>query len=268
MILINRFKELYEYRDLLMTMAVKELKLQYRNSILGFFWSLLNPLLMMLIFTFVLGQIFRIGIKNFPIFLLTGLFAWNFFSSSIIGGTGSIISNANLVKKVYFPREILPLSIVIAGLFNFMLSLIVLFVFLIYYGYSFWSYLPLLVPVIIIELILVAGVSMLLASLNVYFRDIQHIVTVGILALFYATPILYDISMIEKSSMAQAHPWIMYVYKLNPLVWVIQLYRNILYYNQWPTLKMFVIAAIGASLIFVAGYVVFHKLEPRFAEEV
>jgi lipopolysaccharide transport system permease protein len=266
--LIKRIKELYEYRDLLITMAIKELKLQYRNSILGFFWSLLNPLLMMLIFTFVLGQIFRIGIKNFPIFLLTGLFAWNFFNSSIVGGTGSIVSNANLVKKVYFPREILPLSIVLASLFNFVLSLVVLFLFLIYYGYSFWPFLPLLVVVIIIELILVSGISMLLASLNVYFRDIQHTVSVGMLALFYATPILYDISMIEKSSMAQAHPWIMYVYKLNPLVWVIQLYRDILYYNQWPTLKMFAIAAAGAAIIFVAGYVVFHKLEPRFPEEV
>jgi lipopolysaccharide transport system permease protein len=266
--LIKRIKELYEYRDLLITMAIKELKLQYRNSILGFFWSLLSPLLMMLVFTFVLGQIFRIGIKNFPIFLLTGLFAWNFFSSSIVSGTGSIVSNANLIKKVYFPREILPLSIVIANLFNFLLSLVVLFLFLIYYGYHFWPFLPLLVIVVVIEFFLNAGAAMLLASLNVYFRDIQHIVGVGILALFYATPILYDISMIENSSMAQNHPWIMYVYKLNPLVWVIQLYRNILYFNQWPTVKMFVYAAIGAALVFVVGYAVFQRLAPKFAEEV
>jgi len=265
---MNRLKELYEYRDLLITMAIKELKLQYRKSVLGFFWSLLNPLLLMRIFSFVLSQVFRVGIKNFPIFLLTGLFAWNFFSSSIVGGTGSIVSNANLIKKVYFPREILPLSIVTANLFNFLLSLVVLFLFLIYYGYRFWPFLPLLIIVVVIELFLIAGASMLLASLNVYFRDIQHIVSVGILALFYATPILYDISMIEKSSMAQNHPWIMYVYKMNPLVWVIQLYRNILYFNQWPPVKMFVYAAIGAVIIFVAGYVVFQRLAPKFAEEV
>lgn len=264
----GRVRELYDYRDLLLTMAVKDLKLQYRNSVLGFFWSLLNPLLMMLIFTFVLSQVFRIGIKNFPIFLLTGLFAWNFFNASIVNSTNSIVANANLIKKVYFPREILPLSIVLANLFNFLLSVVVLFLFLIYYGYHFWLYLPMLIVAVIIESFLIAGGSMLLASLNVYFRDIQHIVSVGILALFYATPILYDISMIEKSSMAQNHPWIMTIYKLNPMVWVIQLYRSILYYNQWPSFKMVAYAAIGAGIVFIVGYAVFQGLAAKFAEEV
>ena len=266
--MFNKLKELYEYRDLLITMAIKELKLQYRNSVLGFFWSLLNPLLMMIIFTFVLGQVFRIGIKDFPIFLLTGLFAWNFFNGSVVGATGSIVANANLIKKVYFPREILPLSIVVANMINFLLSLLVLFLFLTYYGYNFWLYLPSLVLVIVIEVVLVAGVSLLLSALNVYFRDIQHIVGVGTLALFYATPILYDISMLENSSMAQTRPWIMYLYKLNPLVWLMQLYRQILYLNQWPSLKALGFAALSSGIIFVLGYVVFRRLEAKFAEEV
>jgi len=265
---LSRIKELYEYRDLLVTMAMKELKLQYRNSVLGFFWSLLNPLLMMLIFTFVFANVFKFNIKDFPIFILCGLFPWNFFNGSLVGATGSIVANSNLIKKVYFPREILPLASVLANLINFLLSIVVLFLFLIVYGHNFYVFIPLLLVIIFIETILIAGAALLLSSLNVYYRDIQYIVGVGLLAIFYATPVIYQLSMVEKSSLMMRRPYLMYIYKLNPMVWMITVYRELLYENRWPTLKMFLYAITGAVILLIIGYTVFHRLQPRFAEEV
>ncbi len=109
---------------------------------------------------------------------------------------------------------------------------------------------------------------MLLSSLNVYFRDIQHIVGVGTMALFYATPILYDISLVEKSSLVVSKPWLLYLYNLNPLVWLMQVYRQILYLNQWPQLKALGYAAAGSLIVFILGFFVFQKLQAKFAEEV
>jgi len=266
--LIAKLKELFEYRDLLRVLTVKELKLQYRNSVLGFFWSLLNPLLMMLIFTFVFAQVFRFGIKDFPVFLLCGLFPWNFFNGSIVGATGSIISNSNLIKKVYFPREILPLSVVAANMVNFVLSMVILFVLLSYYGYNYYAYLPLVALIVIIETMLAAGLSLLLAALNVYFRDIQYIVGVGMMALFYATPIIYNISMVEQSGLVAGHPWILLVYKLNPMVWITGLYKDMLYGMVLPSWHSFGYAILAAVVFLCLGFTVFHYLSPRFAEEV
>ncbi len=266
--LLEKIKSLYEYRDLLTTLTIKELKVQYRGSVLGFFWSLLNPLLMMLIFTFVFAYIFKFNIKNFPIFLLCALLPWNFFSTAVTVATSSIIANAELIKKVYFPREILPLSIVGANLINFLLSLIVLFVFLIIYGYNFYVFLPVLVLIVIIQTVLTTGCCLLLTAINVYFRDIEYIVTVGLLALFYGTPIIYPLSWVESSYWMTEYPFFTYLYKLNPLVPLVILYRDVLYNNQMPSLNMFAYAVGSALTLLVIGYMVFNRLEPKFAEEV
>lgn len=266
--MLAKIRELYEYRDLLGTLTIKELKVQYRSSVLGFFWSLLNPLLMMLIFSFVFAYVFRFGIKDFPVFFLCGLLPWNFFNIAVTVATGSVVANGNLVKKVYFPREILPLSVVFANFINFLLSLIVLFVFLIYYGYNFWTYLPVLVLAIFVELVLTAGLALFLAGINVFFRDIQYIVTVFLMALFYATPIIYNLERVEKTYWMTHYPWLMIIYKLNPLVPVITLYRDALYSHVMPSLNIFMFAIFTPIAFLVLGFYVFHKLEPKFAEEV
>ncbi len=266
--MIGRLRELYEYRDLLFTLTVKELKVQYRSSILGFLWSLLNPLLMMLIFSFVFAYVFKFGIKDFPIFFLCGLLPWNFFNVALTVSTGAIVSNGNLIKKVYFPREILPLSIVGANLINFLLSLIVLFAFLIIYGYNFYAWLPLLLVAIVIETILTIGAALFLAGVNVYFRDIQYIITVVLMALFYATPIIYNLELVQQSYWMTKYPWLLKLYMLNPLVPVISMYRDALYLQQMPSATVF-LYAIGSTLtLLVIGFYTFHRLEPAFAEEV
>lgn len=266
--MITKLKELYEYKDLLATLTIKELKVQYRNSVLGFLWSLLNPLFMMLIFSFVFAYVFKLGIKDFPVFLLCGLLPWNFFSISLTVSAGTIVSNGNLIKKVYFPREILPLSAVFANLINFLLSLIVLFVFLVIYGYNFYAWLPLLVLAIFIETLVTIGLAMFLAGVNVYFRDIQYIITVVLLALFYATPIIYNLERVQKSYWMTKFPWLLKLYMLNPLVSIVTLYRDALYSQQMPSVTIF-LYAIGSSVgLLILGFYVFYRLEPAFAEEV
>lgn len=266
--MISKLRELYAYRELLFNLVKKELKLRYRNSVLGFFWSLLNPLLMMLIFTFVFAHIFKLGIKNFPIFLLTGLLPWNFFNMALFSATSSVVANSHLVKKVYFPREILPISAVFADLVNFLIAMFMLFAFLIVYGYNFYAYVPILLIVILIQTILTVGLSLFLAGINVYFRDIQYIVSVTLLALFYATPIIYNMQMIENMNLAKRFPLLLTLYKANPLSSLMILYRNLLYETHLPSFGLLGYAALISLGILLVGYLVFHRLEPAFAEEV
>ncbi|MFA5866598.1 MAG: ABC transporter permease [Actinomycetota bacterium] len=266
--MIAKLRELYAYRELLLNLVKKELKLRYRGSVLGFLWSLLNPLLMMLVFTFVFANVFKLGIKDFPVFLLVGLLPWNFFSGAVSSSTGSIINYGHLVKKVYFPREILPISYVLADLVNFLLAMLVLIPFLIYYGYNFYIYIPLVLVVIVLQVCLTLGFAFILSSLNVFFRDIQYIVGVIMLILFYATPIIYSLEMIQNMSFMKEHPWLLTVYQLNPLTALITMYRNMLYNMALPSLKI-IGFSIGVSLaVLFLGYFIFHKMEPRFAEEV
>lgn len=266
--MITWLKELYAYRELLINLVKKELKLRYRGSALGFLWSLLNPLLTMLIFTFVFANVFKLGIKNFPVFLLVGLLPWIFFSGSITASTGAILAYSHLVKKVYFPKVILPISYVAADLINFLLAELVLFCFLIFYGYNFYIYIPLLLVVIVLQVIFTLGIALILSSINVYFRDIQYIVGVLTLILFYGTPIIYSIDMIEKMNIMKTYPWLLTIYKLNPLAAMITVYRSLLYQTQAPSLYMLGYSAVAAVVTLFIGYVVFSRLEPKFAEEV
>lgn len=259
--MLNKLKELYEYRELLINLVIKELKVKYKNSALGFFWSLLNPLLMMLVFTFIFSIVFRANVENFPIFFLVAFLPWNFFTISLTRGSSCIIDNANLIKKVYFPREIIPLSIILANLVNFLLELIVLFVFLLVYGYNFFLYLPLLLVAIILQVFMSAGFSLALASLTVYFRDLQQIIGIILLVWLYGTPIIYPIEMAP----AVAQPLIKY---LNPMTSIIFLYREALYYLHLPSLKLLLYATFISFVIFSLGYVIFNKLSTSFAKEL
>ncbi len=264
--MISHFKKLVAYRELLFSLTKKELKVKYRGSVLGFFWSLLNPVLMMLVYSFVFSMILRQGIQEFAIFLLCALLPYNFFSNSVNYGSGSIISNANLVKKIYFPKEIIPLSIVLSNLINFMLELVVLFIVLSIFGYKFYMYLYLLPLVILVQVIFVSGISMLISALNVFFRDLQHLITILMLVWFFATPIIYPLSMVPE----RFQFWM----QLNPMAVFASYYRNIFYFvkypegMQWPSLEIIIICLGITFIFFFAGYYVFKKLEPKFAEEV
>jgi len=264
--MISNFKKLFAYRELLFTLTKKELKVKYRGSVLGFFWSLLNPVLIMLVYSFVFSIVLRQGIKDFAIFLICALLPFNFFSNSVNYGAGSIISNANLVKKIYFPKEIIPLSIVFANLVNFFLELVVLFVVLSIFGYKFYMYLYILPILILVQIFLVAGFSLLISSLNVFFRDLQHLISIIMMVWFFATPIIYPLNMVPEK--------FRFILQINPMAVFATYYRDIFYYVKYPEGFYFpsiyiILICLGITFgIFFLGYFVFKKLEPRFAEEV
>ena len=264
--MVSDIKTLFSYRELLFTLTRKELKVKYRGSALGFFWSLLNPILTMLVYSFVFSIVLRAGIKEFAIFLICALLPFNFLSNSVNYGASSIIGNSNLVNKIYFPREIIPLSIVFANLVNFFFELIALFIVLAVMGYKFYIFLYLLPIVIFIQFFLVVGMTLLVSALNVFFRDLQHLITIIMMVWFFGTPIIYPLSMVPER--------FQFIIKINPMTIYAAYYRNIFYYVKYPEGAGFpntleTLGALGITLlIFFIGYYVFKRLEPRFAEEI
>lgn len=264
--MLKNFKELFSYRELLFSLTKKELKVKYRGSVLGFFWSILNPILIMLVYSFVFSIVMRLDIESYAIFLITALLPFNFLSNSINYSAGSIISNSNLVKKIYFPKEIIPLSIVAANLINFLLELVALFIVLGILGFKIYMYIYLLPVVIFFQIFLVAGGTLLVSSLNVLFRDLQHLVSIITMVWFFGTPIIYSLDLVpERFQM---------VMKANPMTIYTSLYRDILYYVKYPegfyipSYRVILVCLAATFGLFFLGYYVFKKIEPRFAEKV
>jgi len=261
-----KVKTLFSYRELLFSLTKKELKVKYRGSVLGFFWSLLNPILTMLVYTFVFSIVLRGGIEQFAVFLICAMLPFNFLSNSVNYGAGCIISNGNLVNKIYFPREIIPLSIVLSNLINFFFELAALFIVLGVMGYRFYMYLYLLPVLIFIQFFLVVGMTFLVSALNVFFRDLQHLITIIMMVWFFGTPIIYPLSMVPEKYRI--------FLKINPMTIYADYYRNIFYYVKYQENAGFpstldTLMALGITiLIFFIGYFVFKRLEPRFAEEI
>jgi len=248
------------YGELVRNLTIKEFKLRYRNSVLGFIWSLLNPLAMMVILTLVFSTLLRSDIEKFPVFLLTALLAWRFFSISTSMSLSSIIGNSPLVTKVYFPRWLLVLSSNLANLIGSSLEFVALFPLLIFLGMKL-TYLALLLPVILIfEFILIFGVSLILAPLNVYYRDVNQIWDITLQIGFFLCPIIYRISLIPERYL--------FAYSLNPMTRVVESIRKIFYYNMLPSLADFIIVLVSGLLLILIGYLTFRRLEPRFAEEI
>jgi len=263
--MISDIKTLFSYRELLFSLTKKELKVKYRGSALGFFWSLLNPILTMLVYSFVFS-ILRGGIEEFAIFLICALLPFNFLSNSVNYGASSIIGNSNLVNKIYFPREIIPLSIVLSNLINFFFELTAIFIVLGIMGYKFYMFLYLLPVLIFVQFFLVVGMTLLVSALNVFFRDLQHLITIIMMVWFFGTPIIYPLSMVPEKYQ--------FIMKINPMTIYAAYYRNIFYYVKYPEGAGFpdaleTLGALGITLlIFFIGYYVFKRLEPRFAEEI
>ena len=255
------FKELYNYRELLKTNVKKEIRGKYKASFLGVLWSFINPLLMVLVYAIVFPYIMRVQTENYLIFLICGVIPWNWFTNVISQGTTCITNNANLIKKVYFPREVLPISTVTAGLINFLISCIIIVIFVLLGGCGL-SWRILLLPFIaLIQYIFSLAVVFLVSAINVYVRDVEYMVIFIINMLFYATPILYSSSMFDKG-------WFIWVFRFNPFAHLINAYRDIFYVHEIPNVVNLLIL-LGVSIIaLIIGYMIFKKLEKRFAEEV
>ena len=217
MINMNVFKEIYNYRELLKTNIKKEIRGKYKGSWLGVLWTFLNPLLMLAVYAFVFPYILRVNVDNYTIFMIVALIPWNFFTTAIQSGTGSVVANGNILKKVYFPREIIPISITTSQLVNFLITCIIMAVFIIFSGVGFSVHALLFPLLVLIQYILILGLTFILSALTVFVRDIDHFVSVILMLGFYATPIVYQAEMLPKKSQI--------FLKLNPMAQLVEAYR-------------------------------------------
>ncbi len=254
----NYLVRIYRYKELIRVLAEKEVKIKYKSAVLGRLWSLLNPLLLMLVFSVVFSVIIRVQINNFPVFLLCALLPWFFLSFSLTAATTSIVDNASLIKKACFPQEVIPISIVMANLFNFLISLVLLFIFLLFYsiypGLS-WFYLPL---VVLLQSIFVLGLCLLSSALHTMFRDVKYILELILLVWFYATPIFYPLSFVPDN----IRPFFL----LNPLTVFINLYREILLYRKIPEAGLLFLAFVLSAAFYAIGMAVFTGKKNSFAD--
>jgi len=265
-----RLVELFQYRELLYNLVVRDLKVRYKNSVLGVAWSVLNPLFMMLVFTVVFTVMQPSGIARFPVFVLCALLPWNFFSTSITGATDCIVGNSHLIKKVYFPREVLPLSIVLSNLVNFFPALLVLFGMMALFRIqlTLWIlYLPLL---ILIQIAFSTGMALLLSTVNVFYRDTKHIMEALMLAWFFVTPIFWDHTILPEKAFFLGINWPVQrlTFILNPMASLISAYRDILYFGRSIGPDFLSRTAITALAFLVVGYWFFGRYSKVFGEEV
>lgn len=256
----NIITNLWNYRHLTIKLAISDFKLRYKNSILGFFWSLIEPLLMLVVLYVIFSYFMRMNVENYQLFLLVGIISWNMFTRGTTMALNSILGKPGLVNKVYFPREILVVSSSITALLMTLLEFVVLGVFMLIFKVMPTLAIIYFPIILLIQFILVLGISFGLASLNIYYRDIQYIWAVILQAGFFAIPIIYPISIIPEK-----YVWII---KLNPMAHIIDMLRGSVIYSTIPAVRDIIFVIISTFIIFIIGYMIFLRFEPRFAEEV
>lgn len=254
------FKELYNYRELLKANIKKEIRGKYKGSWLGVVWTFLNPLLQLLVYSIVFPFILRINVEHYTIFMIVALMPWTFFTTAVQQGCGCIVANEGILKKVYFPREIIPVSVVSSALINFLITCIVMFLFVIFGGVGLSWYVLLFPLVVLIQYLFTLAFVFVLSAVVVFIRDIDHFVGIILMLAFYVTPIIYTADMLPAK--------FQWAIKINPMAQIIGAYRNILYYKQLPDLTALGILGAISILLCALGYAIFKKLERNFAEEL
>lgn len=254
------FKNLYNYRELLKTSVKKEVRSKYKNSFLGVLWSFLNPLLQIIVYAVIFSLILVNKQEHYAIFLCCGLIPWTFFSAAINKSAFTFIENGNIIKKVYFPREIIPISVVTAEAINFLISTLIIIAFVIFGGMGISKYIIYYPLILVAQYLVILSISLIISSICVYLRDLQHFIGVILQLLFYAAPIVYS-----QDSIPIEYQWIL---KYNPMTYIINAYRNIFYYQTSIEIKPLIILIIFAILACGIGYLIFSKLQKRFAEQL
>lgn len=255
------FKKLYNYRELLKTTVKKEIRGRYKNSFLGVLWSFLNPLLQILVYAIVFPLIMKNNEKNYVVFLCCGLIPWAFFSTVITRSAFTMIENGNIIKKVYFPREILPIAICISEAVNFLISTLIILAFVVFNGLGLSKFMLFYPIIYLVQFLLVLAISFIVSSITVYFRDLQHLIGVALQLLFYATPIVYNTATIAGTGFE----WVL---AINPMTYIINAYRDIFYHQVMPDIKSLLILGVILIVVCVLGYAIFNKLQKGFAEEL
>ena len=264
--MFRNLRQLFRYRGLIQSLVARELKARYRGSVLGFLWSFINPLLLLLIYTFV----FTVIMPNrnelaqpYAVFMFCGILPWNWFSSSLMEASGSLVSGGNLIKKVLFPAEILPLVNVLANMVHFFLGLLILAAFMIYnQHFPDWGDMIWFPVVVLVQLIFTLGLTLMLAALTVHFRDIRDLLANLITLWFFATPIIYYYKMASVQSFAK-------FFNYNPFYHFAVSYQELLFFpGPFGHLSWLPVLAAGSIVLFLVGYWIFDRLRDSFAEAV
>lgn len=240
---MKHLKELYDYREMVFSLVRKDLRGRYKGSVLGFLWTFINPLLQLMVYTLVFSIIMRAGYEQYYLFLFVALVPWMFFASSVQDGATSILREKDMIKKIYFPREVMPIATVTSGFVNMLLTFIVIFIVLIFSRRAINPLAFVCLPVVmIVEYILCLGIALIVAALTVYFRDLQYILGIVTMAVQYLTPVMYGPDMIPE--------WMTPIFNMNPMTPIITIYRDILYWNHIPDMSV-LLYALALGLLFV-----------------
>jgi ABC-2 type transport system permease protein len=254
-------REIFLYREMIFSLVRKDLRGRYKGSVLGFLWTFINPLLQLAIYTLVFSVILRSDIEQFYMFLFVALIPWIFFASCLTVGSACVIGESSLVTKIYFPREVIPISYVTSSFVNMLYCFVVVLLMVVVSGRPVniiaWMFLP---AIMLVEYVMALGVALLSSSVTVYFRDLQHILGIVAMAWQFLTPILYPLSFVPEPMQR--------MFLLNPMTPVIIAYRDILYYGTIPYMSTLLHAAVFGIVILVVGWIVFGRLKRNFAEEL
>lgn len=259
--MISRIKEIYAYREMIFSLVKRDLKGRYKGSALGFLWTFLNPLFQLAVYTMVFSTIMRSGIEDYYLFLFVALIPWIFFSTALTGGAGCIMSQQDMVKKIYFPREVLPISFVTSQFVNMLLSFIVIFVVLIVSRYTLNLAAIVCLPIImVVEYILALGFTMIMSAVTVYIRDAEYVIGIVAMAWQFLTPVMYSIDQVPEK--------IRWIFAFNPMTYIITAYRDILYFGKIPRLETLLSAVVIGVALLAVGWTTFHYLQKHFVEEL
>ncbi len=245
-----------QYKPLLKELVGRDLKVKYRRSFLGYVWSLLNPLLMMCVMSYVFSEMFKSSIPNFPLYLISGQTLWNFFNESTNMSMHSVIQNGSLIKKVYIPKFIFPISRVMSSFVTMSFSLIAIVIVILFTKATvYWTILLFWIPLLFL-FVFCCGIGLVLAALSTYFRDITHLYGVLTLAWMYATPVFYDVSILPENVRATIG--------MNPMYYFITFFRSLVLYGQIPTWDVWRFCVISSLIALVIGLLVFKKMQRNF----
>jgi lipopolysaccharide transport system permease protein len=275
---LTELRELYRFRELLWILVLRDLKVRYKNSALGFAWSLINPVIQVAVISIVVKEFMRVNVPNLSAYIFCAVLPWSFFQLALLDASHSLIVNERLMKKVYFPREIIPLSLILSNLIHLLLAIVVFLAYLL-----LWVQAPLLptlayIPfLILIELLLITGIALVVAGVSVFYEDVKHLMVALLQVLYFAVPVIYFVEQAQKSDLVKRNPMLFDLYMLNPLVTIITAFRTWMLQPIWlPTegvrtsdhvpMDYLLFTVVVSFATAVIGYALFNRMKWSFVE--
>lgn len=258
---LTLFKPFISYKFLLAQLTLREIRARYKQSILGYAWVLFNPLAQLLVYTFVFSLIIRFPTNGipYPIFLAAALLPWNLFQATILSSAQSLVDNDSLLRKVAFPREVIPYAVVISKLVDFLAAFAVFLVFYVIFGLQLQLSFLLLIPILLIQIVFTTALSLLLSAFNLFYRDIQYLANLFVMMLMYLSPVVYPLELVPEKYL--------FLYQLNPLVGIFQGYRAVLFSFE-VNVPLLTYSAVVSLVLFITAFGIFKKLEKYFSDAV